>query len=274
MPELPEVETFARALRRGTTQASSILGLTIQRADTLWPGTIAQPSARAFKKRIAGQRVVDIGRRAKYLIFHLDQDKLLLHLRMSGDLLVNPVSTPPGKHTRLVLYFDNQHALFFNDPRKFGRAWLVEDTNEVLGNLGPEPLDPGFTAQEFFQRLSAHKRQIKPLLLDQNFISGIGNIYADESLHLARIHPLTTSKDLTAQQTANLLHAIRQVLEDGIQSSGASIDWVYRGGDFQNHFRVYGRTGEMCPECGTVIEKMVVAQRGTHFCPHCQPFTG
>ncbi len=271
MPELPEVETFARSLRSGTPSAPSLLGLSIIRAEVFWPGSVAYPDAGTFQRQVTGQRLVDIGRRAKFIIFHLERDKLLLHLRMSGDLLVNPTGTPPGKHTRLALSFDNQQTLYFNDPRKFGRAWLVEDLDQVLSNLGPEPLDPSFTAQDFYQLLNSHKRIIKPLLMDQNFISGIGNIYADESLHLARIHPLTPSNSLTPRQAAGLLDAMRQVLEAGIQNNGASIDWVYRGGDFQNHFRVYGRAGELCPACGTVIEKTVVAQRGTHFCPGCQP---
>lgn len=271
MPELPEVETFVRALRAGTDDAPSLMEMTITRAEVLWPGVVAQPSVAAFKKRVVGQHLIDIGRRAKYLRFHLHQDTLLLHLRMSGDLLVQPADTPAHKHTRLALHFDNHWKLVFNDARKFGRVWLLSDPQEVLGKLGPEPLDPAFTAEDFHQRLSARKRHIKPLLLEQSFIAGIGNIYSDEALHMARIHPLTPANTLSPSQAAELLAAIRHVLYAGIQNNGASIDWVYRDGEFQNHFRVYARKDEACPECGQPIEKIVVAQRGTHICPVCQP---
>ena len=271
MPELPEVETFVRALRSGTDDAPSIMEMTITGAEVLWPGVVAEPSAAAFKKRITGQHLLDIGRRAKYLRFQLHQDTLLLHLRMSGDLLVLPTNAPLYKHTRLVLHFDNDWKLVFNDPRKFGRVWLLSDPQPVLGKLGPEPLDPSFTAAEFHQMLSNRSRHIKPLLLEQTFVAGIGNIYTDEALHLAKIHPLTPANSLTAQQAAELLAAIRQVLQAGIQNNGASIDWVYRDGEFQNHFRVYARKDEPCPVCGQPIQKIVVAQRGTHICPGCQP---
>lgn len=271
MPELPEVETFVRALRAGTEDTPSLIEMTVTRAEVLWPGVLAQPEVTAFKKRIVGQHLIDIGRRAKYLRFQFHRDTLLLHLRMSGDLLVQPVETPAHKHTRLALHFDNEWKLVFNDSRKFGRVWLVSDPQEILGKLGPEPLDKAFTAEEFHQRLSKRNRHIKPLLLEQSFIAGIGNIYSDEALHLAKIHPLTPANTLSAKQTGELLAAIRHVLYAGIQNNGASIDWVYRDGEFQNHFRAYARKDEPCPECGQPIEKIVVAQRGTHICPRCQP---
>jgi formamidopyrimidine-DNA glycosylase len=132
-------------------------------------------------------------------------------------------------------------------------------------------LDANFTAPYFYELLRARHRQIKPLLLDQAFIAGLGNIYTDEALHSARIHPLTLADSLDLTQAEKLLAGIRQVLQEGISRNGASIDWVYRGGDFQNHFRVYQRTGEPCPDCDTPIERIVVGQRGTHFCPTCQP---
>ena len=140
----------------------------------------------------------------------------------------------------------------------------------VFARLGPEPLDGSLTGEILHQRLQNRKRQIKPLLLDQGFIAGLGNIYTDEALNLARIHPLTRANGLTRKQAEALLIAIRTVLAEGIRRNGASIDWVYQGGDFQNYFRVYQRTGEPCPVCGTSIQKIVVGQRGTHFCPVCQ----
>lgn len=158
----------------------------------------------------------------------------------------------------------------FNDARKFGRAWLVTDPNTILKDLGPEPLDPGLTPAIFYERLKSHQRQLKPLLLDQTFLAGLGNIYTDEALHLAKLHPLTIAQSLTLQQAKRLLDGIRLVLNEGIRRNGASIDWVYRGGDFQNYFRVYQRTGEPCPVCGSPIQRIMLGQRGTHFCPKCQ----
>ena len=189
---------------------------------------------------------------------------------MSGDLIVGEGHTPLGSHPRLVLYLDHNLQLSFTDARKFGRVWLVADPTTVTGKLGPEPLDPKFRPSEFAKRLLARKRQIKPLLLDQAFLAGIGNIYADESLHLAKIHPLTRSDQLSKSQAETLLKSIREVLTAGIKMNGASIDWVYRGGDYQNRFRAYDRADEACMVCGTPIVRSVVGQRGTYHCPNCQ----
>jgi formamidopyrimidine-DNA glycosylase len=191
---------------------------------------------------------------------------------MSGDLLVEPSGAPLAPHHRLTLDLEGDRRLAFNDPRKFGRAWLVTDPHTVVADLGPEPLGDAFTPQEFFEGLRARRRQMKPLLLDQTFLAGLGNIYADEALHLAKIHPLVLSSSLEYPDAERLWAAIRQVLEESITRQGASIDWVYRGGDFQNYFRVYQRTGKPCPVCGTPIERIVLGQRGTHFCPTCQRF--
>jgi len=271
MPELPEVETIARLLREGGEGQPSLLGCTIRDFDLLWPGTLAEPAPRQFRHLIIGQEFKAIDRRGKFLVFELSNHYLLIHLRMSGDILVGEGEQPLGEYSRLALYMENGVQLSFNDARKFGRAWLVEDSQSVLGKLGPEPLDESFTAEAFHRRLQARRRQLKPLLLDQSFLAGLGNIYVDEALHLARLHPLTLANNLSRRQAGNLLAAIRQVLREGIRRNGSSIDWVYRGGDFQNQFRAYQRTGEPCPECGTLIERIVVAQRGTHICPQCQP---
>jgi formamidopyrimidine-DNA glycosylase len=136
--------------------------------------------------------------------------------------------------------------------------------------LGPEPLDPFLTPELFANMLHASRRALKPLLLDQSFLAGLGNIYADEALHLARLHPLIIANCLNQEQSDRLLWSIRQVLEEGIRRNGASIDWVYRGGDFQNYFRAYHCTGQPCPVCNTLIERMIVGQRSTHYCPQCQ----
>lgn len=273
MPELPEVETIARALRLGGRGAPALVGRRIQSADLRWAHTLAEPSPAEFSARITGQTIRDIGRRGKFLLFQLEPDTLLIHLRMSGDLLVEPQATPPAKHDRLILNLEGELRLAFNDARKFGRAWLAADPQRILSGLGPEPLEADFTADELFRRLQCTRRQLKPLLLDQTFIAGMGNIYTDEALHLAGLHPLQAADSLSAAQAARLWESIRAVLLDGIQRQGASIDWVYRGGDFQNYFRVYQRTGQPCPVCGTPVERTVIGQRGTHFCPLCQPRT-
>lgn len=269
MPELPEVETIARALRDGDG-AIALPGRRIKRVAIHWESHIAVPSPRRFRKRLQGQTIQDVSRRGKYLVIPLDRDTLLIHLRMSGDLALRPSGTPREKHDHTIFDLDNGWDLRFNDARKFGRVYLLADPQDELGKLGPEPLDPEFDPQALERRLSRHRRMLKPLLLDQSFIAGLGNIYADEALHRAGIHPLRRSYELTAEEIRRLWEGIRKSLEDGISHNGASIDWVYRGGDFQHHFRVYGRSGEPCPECGTDIERIVVGQRGTHICPSCQ----
>ena len=281
MPELPEVETIARALRNGGRDGEPISGNTIRGVRLLWERTLATPDRITFNSRLLGQRIVDVTRRGKFLIIILNQDTLLVHLRMSGDIRVEKafskdgLEAPPLTHDRLIIDFDKNGPeglrMAFNDPRKFGRVWLVRDLAEVLGNLGPEPLADDFLAVHFFQSLHALKRTIKPLLMDQSFLAGLGNIYTDEALYLAGIHPLRSSASISAEESEGLWNSIRFVLNEGIRRNGASIDWVYRGGDFQNTFHVYQRTGEPCLRCGAEITRIVIGQRGTHFCPSCQP---
>lgn len=284
MPELPEVETIARKLR------TELVGRSIVKADLLWSRTLATPTPAKFQKQIKGQAIRAVGRRAKYLDIQLSDYHLFVHLRMSGDLYIKEESAVPDKHDRLILFLTftpggetgssplpageglgmRENKLVFNDTRKFGRVWLVHDPDEVVGGLGPEPLDDGFTAQMLYENLQTRHRQLKPLLLDQSFLAGMGNIYTDEVLHKARLHPLAASDSVNREQAGALWKAIREVLQEGIRRNGASIDWVYRGGEFQNYFRVYDRKGQPCPVCGTAIERLVVGQRGTHVCPNCQ----
>jgi formamidopyrimidine-DNA glycosylase len=264
MPELPEVETFVRTLR------PVLVGKTILESDLRWKRTLAAPSPKKFAEEVRGQKIEGITRRAKFFDIQLSTLNLIIHLRMSGDLLVVLGGYQPGTHDRLIIKLTDDTSLIFCDPRKFGRVWLVADPEEVFRGLGPEPLSAAFTAEWLHASLRSRKRLLKPLLLDQKFIAGLGNIYADESLHRAKLHPLKRSDQVTKKQAERLWLAIRETLEEGIRRNGATIDWVYRGGEFQNHFRVYGRTGEACPVCGTKIQRMVVGQRGTHFCPRCQ----
>lgn len=264
MPELPEVETIARSLRPELT------GRTVQSVHLLWKRTLAIPSPEHFAEQIGGREITGVERRAKYLDIQLADLHLFIHLRMSGDLSLRPQPYQPEKHDRLLLDLSDGRVLVFNDTRKFGRAWLTAHPEDVIGKLGPEPFDLAFTPQEFHARLLRHRRQVKPLLLDQSFLAGLGNIYTDEALHLSGLHPLRISDTINLDEAARLYHAIQTVLMAGIEHNGASIDWVYRGGDFQNYFRAYGREGQPCPQCGALIERLIVGQRSTHICPQCQ----
>jgi formamidopyrimidine-DNA glycosylase len=265
MPELPEVETIARSLR------PKLVGETILAADLLWERTLAVPDPQEFNRRIVGQEIKGVGRRAKFLHLQLSAGHLFMHLRMSGDLQVRQGRPAPEKHDRLVLSLSGDFVLVFNDPRKFGRVWLVREPEQVIAYLGPEPLSDAFTPQDFYKALHSRRRQLKPLLLDQAFLAGLGNIYTDEALHMARIHPLASSDSLNRDQAKQLWAAIRAVLQEGIRRNGSSIDWVYRGGEYQNYFRVYDRKGQPCPECAVAVQRIVVGQRGTYLCPNCQP---
>ncbi len=280
MPELPEVETVARILREGAPNGTlPLVGRTIRSAKVLWPREVASPTPHAFARRIAGSRVQSVGRYGKYLLIGLrgagdgaDALSLLVHLRMSGRLEVVSRSEAFTPHARLVWLLDDDLALRFEDARKFGRVWLVDDPAEVIGKLGPDAIDIKY--EEFVSRLRTRFGALKPLLLDQTFIAGIGNIYADEALHLARLHPLRTADSLSEDEAVRLYAAIRQVLLEGIAANGASFDWVYPGGKFQENFKVYGRTGQRCPTCDSPIRRIIVTQRSTHFCPVCQPPAG
>jgi len=276
MPELPEVETIARSLRQGG-EGLAIVGRTFARADVRWARSIAMPEVAEFLQRIPGQKVLDVYRRGKFICLALDRDTLIVHLRMSGDLRVDLDSKahgpgdPAKDHVRVRFEFMDGLGLVFDDARKFGRIWLAPDPALVTGRLGPEPLAADFRAAELYNRLQKTHRMLKPLLLDQQFLAGLGNIYTDEALHLAKLNPARSADSLSVEQAERLWNAIRQVLQEGIRRNGASIDWVYRGGDFQNSFRVYRQTGKPCPVCGTPIERRVVGQRSTHICPMCQP---
>jgi len=276
MPELPEVETIARVLREGTNSCPPLPGMTIHHADLFWERALAAPSVAEFEKRIHGQIIQDVRRRGKFLFFTLPEAFLFFHLRMSGDLWLEGEAQPSRDptHNRLALHFVEPWRLVFNDARKFGRVWLVNDMDEVVGKLGPDPLDALFKASDLYKRLHVRHRQLKPLLMDQTFLAGIGNIYADEALHRAHLHPLTCSHDVRLEQAADLWLALHRVLNEAIQRNGTSIDWVYRGGDFQKHLRVYHRQALPCLTCGTPVQKMVVGQRGTYYCPFCQAEPG
>ena len=281
MPELPEVETIVKALRHPAewpfktdhclADQPGIVGRTVKSASVFWERTLACPDAAEFSSRLPGRQVGAVKRRGKFIHIDLENSALVIHLRMSGDLRVEPEDSPDRPHDRVIIHFMDGSRLAFNDTRKFGRIWLLDDPESLFAALGPDPFSADLTGKTFYDALHSRKRAVKALLLDQTFLSGLGNIYSDESLFRAGIHPVTRSDLLTTEQAVLLLEAIRAVLKEGIERNGASIDWVYRGGSFQNHFNVYQRTGQPCQVCGTPIERITFGQRGTHFCPVCQP---
>ncbi|MDO8578700.1 MAG: DNA-formamidopyrimidine glycosylase family protein, partial [Dehalococcoidales bacterium] len=198
----------------------------------------------------------------------------IAHLKMSGALIAGRGKTQEVRFARAVLYFNDGSNVVFRDPRKFGRMWLVNDANSVVGKLGPEPLETGFTTQVLAQRIKGRKAPIKALLCDQNIIAGVGNLYADEALFLARIHPLTEGGKLSSERLKRLHSAIRRVLQKGIKNKGASIENYIRPdgnpGTAHLEFLMPRKAGELCGDCGGKVERITVRGRGTYFCPKCQ----
>ncbi|MEQ8672329.1 MAG: DNA-formamidopyrimidine glycosylase [Aggregatilineales bacterium] len=270
MPELPEVETVVRNLR------APLIGHTVQGMWHDWDNTIHSPAPNELADRIVGQTFRAVNRRAKYILCELDHDILVVHLKMTGRLYVAETTAEhdADKWVHFKLALDGDKELRFSDARKFGKVYLTNDILTITGKLGPEPLEDAFTVDVFEERLQGRKKLIKALLLDQTFVAGVGNIYADEALFRAKIHPLRRSDSLTDAEISALHGTIRDALTAGINHEGASINWYRKPdgtqGSFQNHFYVYGRDSEPCITCGTTIEKIRVAQRGTHFCPSCQ----
>lgn len=273
MPELPEVETIRRGLNK-ELQGKKILEL-------WWDAPkMLQPSAEQVKKAVVGQTFEQVERRAKLLIFHLSNgQRLLIHLKLSGRLLFRDGKDPADDYVHVKFVLSGGKELRFAEARKFGYVKLVDEAalQEILGEYGPEPFDD-LTLEKFREVIGKRKIAIKKLLMDQKVISGVGNIYANDALWLAQIHPGRLASSLTAAETQRLFAAIESVLKEGLATGGASDQWyrnAYGGeGHYQEHFKVYGRVGEPCPKCGGVIEREVLGGRGTFFCPKCQPVRG
>lgn len=268
MPELPEVETIVQELNQ-----SHLIGKKILQAAVFWNRTIGSPTADQFLQTIKQQKILKINRQGKYIVFHLSGGYLLVHLRMTGKFLF----TLPDHHERVRLYLDDGRILYYADQRKFGRFCLVK-TLDLVKNIGVDPLSKTFTLEALKSFLNAHSRQIKPFLLDQKYISGLGNIYVDEALWEAKINPQRLSNTLSDMEIQTLYLAIRKVLEKGIKNLGTSLGLHQanyfsvsgrRGGN-QYKLNVFRRDGEPCSRCGQTIIKLRVAQRGTHICPFCQ----
>ncbi len=270
MPELPEVETVVRYLRPW------LRGKTVRRFQTLngWWKVVQGSSPETFAKHIVGQQIIKIRRRGKFVVWNLINGNVLIHLRMTGRLITKLTEQDDPKHLTAEFQFSDGTSLYFKDYRKFGRISFLENLADLDARLGLEPLSSAFTATWLYRSLQAHRRQIKPLLLDQTFIAGLGNIYVDESLWKAKIHPLAISQHVGKRKATVLATAIQTILKRAIELNGTTIQSFKFGlgetGRFVSELQVFGRVGQPCPRCKTQICKIRVAQRGTHFCPRCQ----
>ena len=269
MPELPEVETIKNDLR------PLLVGRVITGVRVGWEGCVDRPSVKEVSHRVVGNLIEDVGRRGKFLVLRLSSGRaVLLHLRMTGRLLLVDATLPWQSHTRFSFRLDNGEELRFVNVRKFGRLYLVDDPQEVLGDLGPEPLAEDFEVEDFCALFEGRRGMIKPLLLNQRFIAGLGNIYADEALFKAELHPQRKADTLSTNELGRLYGAVREVLLQAIEDKGTSrSDYVRPDGSegtHQQRLSVSGRHDEPCPCCGAPIERLVVGGRGTYICPRCQ----
>ncbi|MBI2782101.1 MAG: bifunctional DNA-formamidopyrimidine glycosylase/DNA-(apurinic or apyrimidinic site) lyase [Chloroflexi bacterium] len=280
MPELPEVETVARDLR-GLVVGARITGVRVSWLKTLRSGDVA-----AFEAAVVGRTIVGTSRRAKLVVLDLDDDSAItIHLKMTGQLFVVQAGVLEDPYIRLVLAFADGRELWFRDIRKFGRVGVARRspvTGDLEGELGgpkgfkgfgPEPLDPQFTARVFRRRIRGRKGRLKPLLLDQAFLAGVGNIYADEALWAARLHPLRSAASLLPADEGRLYREIRRILAEAVERRGSSVDdYTAPEGDgsMQEQLQVYQRAGEPCFRCGRPIRRVVIGARSTHFCSWCQ----
>ena len=272
MPELPEVETVRKGLEK------LVVGKTIREVTVFWPRIIETPEVELFQQQLVGQKIEKMERRGKFLIFKLSGSDLISHLRMEGKYEVHDEEDEIAKHTHVMFTFTDGSQLRYLDVRKFGRMVLVEKNQgeqyRGILALGPEPTPDKFKLAAFKIGLKKHHKAIKPLLLDQKLVTGLGNIYVDEALWEAKIHPEQPADTLTSKEVNVLYEAIIDVLARAVEAGGTTIrsylNALGEAGKFQISLNVYGQTGKPCPRCGTEIVKIKVAQRGTHFCPQCQ----
>lgn len=269
MPELPEVETIASQLRERGVEGRKILSVKVN-----WAPTIEPYSPPQFSKAIKGTTIDQISRFGKWMMFSLSSGQtLMVHLRMAGSFAMEK-----GSHDRIVVKLSDGLTLYYRDTRKFGRWKLVDNPQEILSKLGPDALTASFTQKYFYEAMKKRHRMIKPLILDQGIVAGLGNIYADEALWESRIHPERLSDSLSDSELGALYKAIKQVLKLGIKNRGTSLGdgkTNYRqvdgeSGENRGEVKVYGKSGNPCSRCKTILKKTIVAQRGTTFCPSCQ----
>ena len=275
MPELPEVENTVRDLK------PLLVGRRFEGVDVRWPRMLSGMPPEEFTERLLGRQIVNTDRRGKHMLFALDDGQtLMVHLRMTGQLRVAQADEPTGVHDHLIFALSDGAKLRYQDPRKFGRFLLTRTPLTALEKLGQEPLSESFTPVELFTRIQGRRTAIKGLLLNQSVVAGLGNIYADEALFRAGINPQTPGATLTMADCSRLHSAIRQTLATAIREGGSTLGRSgianYRRpngdtGPYQDRHQVYGRAGKACLVCGAPIQRIKVAQRSTHFCPHCQP---
>lgn len=273
MPELPEVETIRRELKPKIIR-QRITGCTVLREDV-----IGYPSSTVFCRSVSNETVVDVIRKAKYLILQLTSNKkLIFHLRLSGTLYLRDRNAPAERFTRVIIRFE-RHQLFFREPRVLGRVYLLHekekpDVPKGLYTLGHEPLSREFDYEYLRNKIRGRKAHIKSLLLDQTICAGVGNIYSDEALFHAGIRPLRQARRVTIAETEKLLVALRNVLQQAVDNFGTSVGDYTRtdgsNGSFQNFLYVYGREGESCRVCGSHIVVKKIGNRSTRYCPKCQ----
>ncbi|WP_010532420.1 DNA-formamidopyrimidine glycosylase [Lentibacillus jeotgali] len=273
MPELPEVETIKNTLKR------FVIDKTIIDVSVFWPNIIKQPDdIDHFKHLLMKQSIKDIHRRGKFLLFELDDAVLVSHLRMEGKYSVHPSGEPVKKHTHVIFKFSDGEELRYNDVRKFGTMHLFkkgdERNNKPLNQLGPDPFDEAFTLDYFYQKLKKTDRAIKSVLLDQAIVAGLGNIYVDETLFKANIHPLSKANKLKKREVKVIWEAAIYTLKEAVAQGGTTIRSYVNSqgvmGMFQQELFVYGQANEPCKTCGKPIVKMKIGGRGTHVCVSCQ----
>lgn len=272
MPELPEVESVKNGLN------NLIIDEKILSVDVLWDNIIKQPDPETFTEYLVGESFETIRRRGKYLLLDLTNFTLVSHLRMEGKYRLVDTKDDLNKHDHVIFHLSSGKDLRYNDVRKFGTMVLVdkyqEDIVKGIQKLGPEPVADELDIEALKTKLQRHSKSIKAVLLDQTAVAGLGNIYCDEVLYLAKIHPAKPSKQLTDEEISGLRLAIIEVMAQAVEAGGTTIR-TYKNafgedGHFQNALNVYGKEGEICKRCGHTIEKATIAQRGTHYCPHCQ----
>ena len=293
MPELPEVETLARDLR------AAVLGRTITEAwvspdaprlvQQMPFGSAQDKPVETFTSGLRERRIEEVGRRGKYLLIGLDHGLWwLVHRRMSGNVILRPAGAPDEPYIRARFRLDDETELRFVDLRKFGTMWLTDDPQSILARLGREPLDDTFTAETLAGILAKRSAPVKAVLMDQSAIAGLGNLYADEALHYAGVHPLRPAKGVPKREVARLRDGIVRALEQGLANLGSSVgyeageevslrDHVNLSGEpggNQEYLVAYGREGRPCRTCGTAIERLKLSNRSAHFCPRCQPPKG
>ena len=274
MPELPEVETVARDLRRHLLPEGGGPGPEIAGARVAWPGTLRDGDAASFAAGVTGRRIEGIGRRGKQLVVDLDGGSFLtIHLKMTGQLFVVAAALPHDPYERAALVLADGREVRFRDVRKFGRIGLYVADDDPFDGIGPEPLDPRFTLREFRRRIRRRRARLKPLLVDQAFLAGVGNIYADEALWRSKLHPLRTAATLRPADERALYRNVIEILAEAVERRGSSIDDYTApdgDGEMQERLDVYQRTGQPCRRCGRPVRRIVIGIRATHFCTWCQ----